>query len=107
MSWFKNAKLKLSWQYGTPLPPDLPPDLPVYEILNMATDMPYNIIQTDEVSVYLVPDVDFAKLVARSEYFDKPLAEHEVNLNDTLEKIRNDASAMARGATRMLIDIFA
>ena len=100
MNWFK----KLSWLLGREVPPDLDDDLPAYELLNMATDGPISIANTDEVSVILEPSGigNSAKLVTLRQGSEEPLSEHLVLLNTPLSKLRHDASAMARKATAML-----
>jgi len=105
MSWWKTVKL--SWVYGNQLPPDLPSDLPAYEILEMSKNWPFSISNTDEVSVVLLPDGDAAKLVAyqkdESESSGiKMVAEKTVKLDELLLSLQETASAMARRATGML-----
>lgn len=99
----------MSYIYGEQLPPNLPDDYPIYEVLEMATDWPVSLSVTDEVSVVVMPEGEQAKLVAMSDIEGgtaKPVAEQIIELDTPLIEARRIAGDLARKTTRMLSEIW-
>lgn len=99
----KITSLKLAWAYGEDSS-DFPDDTPVHELLGRLEQYPYRILNTDMLSVIIVPHRDQAELLVVAEE-GVQVPQHRkiiVALESPLGRVRNLAAHLAQDVTRRM-----